>query len=430
MPSIVCVQKSCLMTLNNLLSGQAKWNPIVPERRHSMPSSSLPATVPQPDTSALQTLLSNVRNRNPEGEAIEIDPSLNNTELIDELRSRVDGLVSSLALSDAQLARALVSLLSHFNRLSDIQSNTLSYNDARAGLGSLTEQPILSADVFDMLKRQLSDLQVERKSQGDGIAPGSPPILAVEIALLWTTIDEELEMVLSLCKERTENLPRLSAEHQPPQYDLADYEYDDIPPEYEHGGVRSSLESSSDTKHRYSVQSTISSPTEKMRLDLEAVTMAIDRLYKVTPQLHNQRVELKTSKVEEMENARRAGTRPKSAVSEGKQRERDVEELEGILDLIGKASDRKMTDQSVVLDGGMKARLEKVRQRDIAKVSFHLSCFYLLLTRPTARCICRATSESFGCRSTAFPRCRPTTSQSQRLRHAYDPPRIPARIDG
>jgi hypothetical protein len=157
--------------------------------------------------------------------------------------------------------------------------------------------------------------------------------------------------------------------------------------------------------------------------------MAIDRLYMVTPQLHNQRVELKTSKVEEMEKARRAGTRQKSAVSEGKQRERDVEELEGILDLI-EASDRKMTDQSVILDGGMKARLEKVRQRDIAKVNFHLSRLYLLLTCPTARCVRRATGESFGCRSTAFPRCRPTTCQSQRLRHAYDPPRIPARIDG
>jgi hypothetical protein len=372
MPSIVYVQKSCLMTLNNLLSGQAKWNPIVPERRHSMPSSGPPATMPQPDISALQTLLSNVRNRNPENEAIEIDPSLNDTELIDELRSRVDGLVSSLGPSDAQLARALVSLLSHFNRLSVIQSNTLSYNDTRAGLHSLTDP---SADVFDILKRQLSDLQVERKSIGDGVAPGSPPVLAVEIALLWSTIDQELEMVLALSKERAENLPRLSAEHQPPQYDLADYEYEDIPPEYEYGGARSSLESSSDTKHRYSMQSTISSPTEKMRLDLEAVTIAIDRLYMVAPQLHNQRVELKTSKVEEMEKARQAGTRPKSAVSEGKQRERDVKELEGILDLIGKASDRKMTDQSVILDGGMKARLEKARQRDIAKVKSHLSYF-------------------------------------------------------
>jgi hypothetical protein len=74
------------MTLNNLLSGQANWIPIVPERRHSVPSTPQPTTLPQPDTSALQTLLSNVRNRDSEDEMIEIDPSLNNTELIDELR--------------------------------------------------------------------------------------------------------------------------------------------------------------------------------------------------------------------------------------------------------------------------------------------------------------------------------------------------------
>jgi hypothetical protein len=333
--------------------------------------------MPKPDTSALQTLLSNLRNRDSGDEVIEIDPSLNNTELIDELRLRVNSLASSLSPSDAQLARALVSLLSHFNRLSVIQSNTMSSITSTVGPTTSNEQPYPSADVFDVLKRQLSDLQLERQSKGDRVAPGSPPILAVEISLLWSKIDEELELVLSLCRERTETLPpRLSvSDHQPPQYDLADYEYEDIPPEYEHG-ARSSVDSL-DTKPRHSLQSTISpaAANEKMRLDLEAVTMAIDRLYLVAPQLHNQRVELKTSKVEEMEKARRAGGQSASSqskVSEGKQRERDVKELEDILDLIGKASDRKMTDQSVVLEGGMKARLEKVRERDLAKVCLTL----------------------------------------------------------
>src|SRR5882762_4187701 len=367
MPSIGYVQNSCLMTLNNLVSAQAKWNPIVPERRHSMPQS---PTVPKPDASALQTLLLNLRNRDSEDEMVEIESSLSNTELIDELRSRVDGLALELAPSDAQLARALASLLSHFNRLLVIQSSTLPSKTSEAGPSTSNDQPFASADVFNVLKRQLSDLQVERQSKGDGVALGSPPILVVEISLLWSKIDDELEMVLSLCRERTETLPpRLSAsDHQPPQYDPADYVYDDIPPEYEYD-ARSSVESS-DSKHRQ--QSTIS-PTaanEKIRFDLEAVTMAIDRLYMVAPQLHNQRVELKTSKVKEMEKARLAGqgSSSKFTVSEGEQRERDVKELEGILDLIGKASDRKMTDQLVVLEGGMKARLEKARQRDLAKV--------------------------------------------------------------
>jgi hypothetical protein len=110
---------------------------------------------------------------------------------------------------------------------------------------------------------------------------------------------------------------------------------------------------------------------EKMRLDLEAVTLAIDRLYLVAPQLLNQRVELKTSKLQEMEKARHAGRQShKPALPKGKQRERDVEELENILDLIGKASERKMADQMVVLEGGMKSRMEKARQRDMEKASY------------------------------------------------------------
>ena len=351
------------MTLNNLVSAQTKWSPIVPERRHSVPSA---VAMPKPETSALQTLLSNLRNRESEGnEIIEIDTSLNNTELINELRPRIDGLASSLAPSDAQLARALVSLLSHFNRLSVIQSNEISSQSSDAGAAS-NEQSSPTTDVFDVLKRQLSDLQIERQSKGNGVVPGSTPVLAVEISLLWSKIDEELEMVLSLCRERSLS----TSDHQPPQYNLPDYEYDDIPPEYEYG-TRSSLESN-DTKGRRSLQSAVSpvAASEKTRMDLEAVTMAIDRLYMVAPQLHNQRVELKTSKVKAMEKAAREGAQSSSiiAIREGKQREKDAEELEGILDLIGKAADRKMSGQSVLLEGGLEARLEKARERDVAKV--------------------------------------------------------------
>lgn len=369
------------MTLNDLISSPTKWSPIVPDRRHSMPSTSQLTGVPNHDavkpTSALQTLLSNLRNMSAEGETTGTNISLTDTELIDELRSRIDGLTSSLSSSDAQLARVLVSLLSHFDRLSIIKSKILSSRASGPGRATWksSEQPNSSADVFGMLKRQLCDLQVERQSKGDVVTPGTPPVLAVETSLIWTQIDEELETILSLCKERNESLP--------PQYNSSDYEYDDIPPEYDYG-TRNSVDSS-DTKARSLLQPSINLTTanEKMRLDLEAVTLAIDRLYLVAPQLHNQRVELKTSKLQEMEKARLAGKSPKSAVPKGKQRERDVEELETIFDLIGKASERKMADQMVVLDGGMKSRLEKARQRDMAKAShctYHLC--HLHLTSP------------------------------------------------
>jgi hypothetical protein len=100
---------------------------------------------------------------------------------------------------------------------------------------------------------------------------------------------------------------------------------------------------------------------EKMRLDLDEVTMAIDRLYRVAPQLHNQRVELNKSKLEELRSAREAQDGPAES---GKQKER---ELERIVDMIGRASERKLVQQTVVL-GDMDARIERVRQRDVQKV--------------------------------------------------------------
>ncbi len=99
-------------------------------------------------------------------------------------------------------------------------------------------------------------------------------------------------------------------------------------------------------------------------MDLEAVTLAIDRLYMVAPQLHNQRVELKKSKVEELERARKMG--------KGKQREtsaeEDARELGMLADLVSKAADRKMVDQAVVLNESLRDKLRKAQREDDIKV--------------------------------------------------------------
>lgn len=91
--------------------------------------------------------------------------------------------------------------------------------------------------------------------------------------------------------------------------------------------------------------------------------MAIDRLYLVAPQLHNQRAELKVSKIAQLERARKEGS-----TSSRKGKEKDRKELETIIDLIGKASERTLKDQSVVLEDGMQSRLEKAKIKDLAKV--------------------------------------------------------------
>ncbi|KJA15603.1 hypothetical protein HYPSUDRAFT_48240 [Hypholoma sublateritium FD-334 SS-4] len=360
MPSIQHVQRSCLMTLNNLLAEPRNWSPILPDRRHSMPSSPAQgsSTNDSEASPALHTLLTNLRNQEANGEMAEARGSDSDSQLLSELHRRVEWISDTLPDKDASLARALVSLLTDLNRLSNIETS-IAYMPTHVLTEDDAPPPI---DLLDTLTRQLSDLQIQRLStQTGGPSPG--PLMAVETTLLWSRIDTELDNVVAMCRERTETLPKFSQEHLPPQYDYADYDDFENPPDYELGG-RASLDDSK-AKARHPQQTT----DEKMRLDLEAVTMAIDRLYSAAPQLHNQRVELKSSKLAAMERARREGIDSGSSLrSSQKGKERDVRELENLLELIGRASERAMKDQSVVLDSTMHARLlERARKREMVK---------------------------------------------------------------
>ncbi|KAF5310946.1 hypothetical protein D9619_008085 [Psilocybe cf. subviscida] len=358
--------KSCLITLNNLLSEPEHWQPIIPERRHSMPSSPVEAesstssarASSSSSTSPLHTLVSNLRNHKSGGEMIQAKYDPTDTELLVELRERVDRTSGLLSSSDASLAKTLVALLSDLSRLSDIQAQIthLPPETLEKEASSILEPPP-PRDIYDTLTRQLSDLQIERLSaQASVLAPGATPLVAVETALLWSRIDTELDNIAAMCKERTEALPKFFSETSPPQYDLG--EYDDLDadaetlPDYDMNR-RISLDDSK-SKIGYH-QSGARNGDEKMRMDLEAVTMAIDRLHLVAPQLHSQRVELKSSKLEQMEKAKLA---PKEQM-------RDPRELERLLDMLGRAAERTMKDQSVIMDGRMQARLmERSRQRD------------------------------------------------------------------
>ncbi|KAF5371675.1 hypothetical protein D9758_003359 [Tetrapyrgos nigripes] len=381
MPSIFNVERSCLMALNNLLSAPSKWKTIVPDRRHSMPSSPAVSTNPHAEaessSSALQTLVSNLRNREGAREMIEAPSFGTDAQLIHELSLRVEGITSTLDPSDALLAKTLITLLSHLNRLATIVDpsspapSRVSATQSDLWSTELTE-PTEPVNLFDTLKRQLSDFQIERQtSNHEVLTRGSTPVVTVEASLLWSGIDEELENVVSLCRERTASASAYAADVLPPRYDPGDYKFDDLP-DYEQPVL------SHDDEKYHSLSQTAHSPivasstNEKRRLDLEAVTMAIDRLYLVAPQLHNQRVELKSSKLEQMEKARREGTRGTSSKAAGKQKQTDadVRDLESMLELINKASDRKLLDQSVVLNGGLKLRMEKARMRDQAKATF------------------------------------------------------------
>ena len=296
---------------------------------------------------------------------IEAPKSDSDSQLLSELHRRVEWISDTLSDKDASLARALVSLLTDLNRLSNVETN-IAYLPTHVLTEDDAPPPI---DLLDTLTRQLSDLQIQRLStQAGDLSPG--PLMAVETTLLWSRIETELDNVVAMCRERTETLPKFSQEHLPPQYDYADYDDFENPPDYELGG-RPSFDDSK-VKVRHHPQQTTD---EKMRLDLEAVTMAIDRLYSAAPQLHNQRVELKSSKLAAMERARREGMDTgSSSRSSQKGKERDVRELENLLELIGRASERAMKDQSVVLDSTMHARLlERARKREMVKVRIKIS---------------------------------------------------------
>ncbi|KAJ2994573.1 hypothetical protein NUW54_g7529 [Trametes sanguinea] len=315
--------------------------------------------------------------------------------LVRELEVRIGRLATSqLSPRDGALARALVSLVAQFRRLAELhptparpkaaavpRTASWSTSPADAAPLSATGNPLVT------LQRQLSDLQLERDARGGEEADASrPPVQAVETALLWTRVDQEFERILELCSQQSNAAAIVDDDHLPPEYDEGEYGgpfgSDAELPVYEEGdgyaayAAEKAKRDMSRSREPSSATSTSGAVSEKMRMDLEAVALAIDRLYLVAPQLHDQRVELKKSKRDQMERARMAGPskeretdreREKVKVRPGKERASDVGELEKMVELIGKASERKYADQVVVLDGGRKAKLEQARQGDQEK---------------------------------------------------------------
>ena len=88
------------MTLNNLLSGQVRttsdWQPILPPRRHSMPSRPESSPV-ETSSTALQTLLKNLRSNYLNQMAEASSSSADDASMLGELQRRVDGLSQDLS---------------------------------------------------------------------------------------------------------------------------------------------------------------------------------------------------------------------------------------------------------------------------------------------------------------------------------------------
>ncbi|KAJ1311846.1 hypothetical protein OPQ81_010307 [Rhizoctonia solani] len=399
LPSLLSVEQSCLMALNNLFAGilpDENWRPIVPPRRHSLPSivpsNSQSATLL--DSTPLYTLVSNLRLQNV-GDVM-IQASDDHDSLLCELDQHIERCSELMNTKDARLARLLVTLLQFSNKLATL--TPLSASLSPPGTSALSVSQNLSEDeVYNTLSQQASNIQLRlQDSKASGSVQDSS-VLATEQAMLWAQVNHVLGEIQTLCHERTVPTPFLSPYHSadydrtlPPEYDHDEFganpplyetpsqPFVDFPQEKEKRSSEEHSTHQSASSHRESIVS-----SEKMRLDLDSVMMAIDRLYLVAPQLSNQRVELKSGKLEQMEFARVAGAieklvdtgrlddqratyRPASALRKGKQRLEDKQDLDDLMSLIGQAASRTLDSQTVFVDD-MQARVARARQRDDAK---------------------------------------------------------------
>lgn len=376
------------------------------------PSTSTSPATPQ-HSSALHTLITNLRLQDSDGEMVQTTDSLSDTELLHELRTRVDQLASGLSPRDAELARTLASLLSHFHRLSFLNPLVSSSTSSQQRVASWNNSPATarpSGDPYSTLRRQVSDFQLERSwSHNRAHSTGDIGVAAsVEASLLWSLVDDELEAVLSLCRSHGQ-ISDPFADALPPEYEAAGYEHDSLP-DYEPAGFADvdlhgkASHKPGDKLERISTRLS-DNTSEKMKMDFEAVTLAIDRLYLVAPQLHNQRVELKKSKVEEMEKAQRKGKQRR-----GMDGEMQMRELDRMVELIGKASDRKMNDQAVTIDGeAMRQKMARARQKELEKVRAHSASSHHGSHFPDhepACCLRGAAREALRRRSSTCPRGR------------------------
>ncbi|KAN0084280.1 HECT-like Ubiquitin-conjugating enzyme (E2)-binding domain containing protein [Tylopilus felleus] len=390
--SVAAVHHCCVMTLANILSLSSSLDTTSHLDDSEQPHDSGISIDQVLAESPLSCLVHALRARN--GHIYQPDHPLSEAALLSQLRDLVDAIAPSLDSQDATLAQAIVVLLLDFEQLpaslaltsAQLVSRSESFQDNEIGTASFLESPYA---IIASLQRQLSSLQPSGASAPSGSRP--TPEESVRTALLWARIDQQLETVVSLCRARASSPPQRELTEpsvtQPPEsrrwYNDYRSSFDDaLPPDYECEYNHSPLErppsyvadgnlyafsgdKPTDDKHlaeQYPPEkvsprvstSRLLGDTEittehdhtiaSHSLDLDRITHAIERLYVVTPQLANQRVELRKEKVMQMERAK-----------QGKGKARTLgdaadPELDKILDLLGRASAREIPDQSVVVD--------------------------------------------------------------------------------
>ncbi|GAA6020961.1 hypothetical protein JCM11491_001565 [Sporobolomyces phaffii] len=402
---------------------------LAPFRRHSLaPPSTAPsrrASAAFPSTSSslqssdllLSTLVASLRQRADSLSAFqmrssEIRPaSLSSTSpnrpLLDELHSQIELCAQDLSPTDAELARSLGSLLICIDRLASISValNGLSnWEEASENLGKRAvgaareveqaERDLLWGRVDDLSEKvrlltlqRVESAQVEElEEEEEERLPQSRSARASLDAFHWSPRSRDVAWdaaSLSSLPSYNHDL-ELSSPNLPPGYfhdlhDEKDGQDRDIKaplsprsPSQLQGSTSTSTAVDHQPTRR--IRKVSSMQSEKMQRDLDSVSQAIERLYVVSPQLANQRVEpdrrvLRERQLAKLGNAierlsqgrlddQRAASLPPLTFEPETQAERSRREREAVdklIERIDKAASRTLADQRVELNGKRRA---------------------------------------------------------------------------
>ncbi|CAG8433361.1 1570_t:CDS:2 [Diversispora eburnea] len=261
---------------------------------------------------------------------------------INNIRHQLDSNSPFIPNDDYSLACTLAALLGYLYRILELcepkNSEPNSETDPETKSGTSTNSynanVILSnvsndKDIYNTLHKEVTNLQ-------DRSATLSlQKNVADERLATWNEIDRLMEIVASLCRDRSNMDP-------PPSYSNEFYSF------------KENEEVTSIDPPKYSSLN-IRVVNEKTQRDLENVISAIDRVYDVVPQLNNQRVELNSRQKRELTAAALSTAIQK--LSRGRLEEQRAESstiikyqtLNHLVDQISKAAERSFVDQRVEL---------------------------------------------------------------------------------
>ena len=374
-------------------------------------------------------------------------------ERVDEVRSRLEQLAPYLVSSDSEapMAKSLSSILGCICRLQTLYRvspslasshayratplNTPGHETAAStsyffpAIKSPAAQTSTSAsaqgaesDVFSNLHRQAKTLQSSHLTR-NGSYDSANAVTAVEqaeVELLWGRIDDMMEEVsfasrhgqhrTSLRRGAEQTLvgatPAMAsddatfgAQHHLPEYETGlppEYgQYDGLNGKHAYDDVDEKAHADGDTLRRSTTTASrraLPASDEKMQLELDKMTSAIERLYVASPQLANQRVDAVRATLQDRQAMREAqlaklGTAVEK-LSKGRledqratlaevqsvpgsvrngqgkmaSKQSRMESLELLLDNIDKASSRSMNDQRVTMSARQQEVLRGAQQ--------------------------------------------------------------------